>query len=351
MTADAAAVEDSQTAAPGVPDAGPWWARAAVFVVAGGSIAALLADVFGIAAMHVVFWAASVPSMALLAVLAGWHRPVARIPAVPVDLRRRIRVGAIGGLVGTLGYDLFRIPFAVAGQRLFAPIDSYGVLIADAAASSGMTATLGWLYHFSNGITFGIAYAVLAARRPWIWGVVWGLLLESVAVFSPFAVRYGIAGHVVPILTAYAAHVCYGYPLGRMVQRLDAVDATLMRWGRRSVAVILVIACVLVLGWQRPWAQTPTQAGAAAASTPSQPAAVVRRDRFEPEWLRVRTGGCVLIDNRSDQAYPTPFGLVEPRSGSRLCFSEPGIYRITLGSRPYSGGFVYVDQYSPATTH
>jgi hypothetical protein len=315
-----------------------------VFVIAGGSIAALLADVFGIEPMHVVFWTASMPSMALLAIVAGWRQSRAGLPAVPADLRRRIRIGAFGGLLGTLGYDMFRIPFAMAGQRLFAPIDSYGILIADAAASSGWTGTLGWLYHLSNGVTFGVAYAAIAARRPWIWGVVWGLLLESVAVFSPFAVRYGIAGHVVPIVTAYVAHVCYGYPLGRVVQKMDDVDGALSQWGRRSVAVMLAAACLIVVGWQRPWSQTPTAAAASALGTRTQPVTVVRDDRFEPQWLRVRTGGCVVIDNRSDRSYATAFGSVEPRTQSRLCFTKPGAYRITLGTRPYSGGFVYVDR-------
>jgi hypothetical protein len=351
MTTGLATTGEDSDAPPADSGAGPWWARAVVFVIAGGSIAALLADLFAVAPMHLVFWAASVPSMVLLAILVGWRGgspnrwgSLLRIPAMPEDLRRRIRVGAFGGLLGTLGYDVVRVPFALAGQRLFAPIDSYGILIADAYASSGWTATLGWLYHLSNGVTFGIAYAAIAARRPWIWGVAWGLLLESVAVFSPFAVRYAIAGHVAPIVTAYLAHVFYGYPLGRVVQNLDAADEGLRRWGRRSVAVLLVAASLAIVGWHRPWDRTPAEAAAVGLGTPGRPAAVVRLDRFEPEWLRVRAGGCVLIDNRSDRAYATPFGRVEAAAHSMLCFDRPGAYRVTLGSRPYSGGFVYVDR-------
>ena len=41
------------------------------------------------------------------------------------EFRRRFRVGAVAGVIGTLGYDVFRIPFAAAGRRVFAPIDSY----------------------------------------------------------------------------------------------------------------------------------------------------------------------------------------------------------------------------------
>lgn len=290
----------------------------AVILLSGGSIAALLADVYGIAPMHAVFWAVSVPSMLALAVLA-------ELPRVPAELRHRIRVGAVGGFVGTLGYDLVRVPFAMAGQRVFAPIESYGVLIADASTSSELTSFLGWGYHFSNGITFGIAYAVIAARRHWLWGVGWGLVLESVAVFSPFATRYAIAGQVVPILIAYGAHVFYGLPLGRLVQRMPALPS-------RSVTAMLAVLAVALLGWRRPWLASP----------PDTARTVVVSDRFEPEWVRIRAGECITVENRSGSSFPTPHGVVRPASTSDLCFPTEGVFRVKLGPRPYSGGFVYV---------
>ena len=70
---------------------GPGWPhRLGVAFLAGGSIAALLADLHGIAPMHRVFSVASVPSMALLAVLAA-------LPRVHPELRERIRVVPGGG--------------------------------------------------------------------------------------------------------------------------------------------------------------------------------------------------------------------------------------------------------------
>jgi len=302
----------------------PSWAGAlALFFLAGGSIAALLADVFGIAPMHLVFWLASVPSMLLLAMLGSLSK-------VGGEWRDRIRVGALGGLAGTLGYDLVRIPFAVAGQRVFAPIESYGILIADASASSALTTTLGWLYHFSNGVTFGIAFAAVAARRRWAWGVLWGLVLESAALFSPFGVRYNIAGQAGPIAIAYGAHVAYGYPLGRIVQNFDAVRA---RIGRFTVTVVLSLSAVFLLGWLRPW-DGPAVPG---------PVAVVTRDRFEPEWLRIEAGQCVTVENRSGTRFETIHGEVAATGSSRLCFARAGVYRVKLGPRPYSGGFIYVN--------
>jgi hypothetical protein len=313
-----------------------WQFQLGVFVLAGGSIAALLADLFGLAPIWQVFWGVSVASMVLLTVLAV-------IPQVSPELRRRIRVGAVAGAAGTLGYDIVRVPFALAGQRVFAPIESYGVLIANATASSGLTSTLGWLYHLSNGVTFGIAYAAVAARRPWPWGIAWGLTLESVAVFSPFASRYGLQGQLVPIAIAYGAHVFYGYPLGRLVQDLDRVDAGLRRIGRFSVAITLTVAALAVVGWHRPWSQTAVEREAAQLSAMGQPHTIVTGTRFEPEWLRIHAGECIVVENRTDVRYETPQGTVAPDAASALCFNTPGVYRVRLGSRPYSGGFVYVE--------
>jgi hypothetical protein len=223
------------------------------------------------------------------------------------------------------------VPFALAGQRVFAPIESYGVLIADASTSSALTSALGWLYHFSNGITFGIAYAALAARRHWAWGVLWGLVLESVALFSPFGIRYNIAGQLGPIAIAYGAHLFYGYPLGRIVQKFDTVRTSL---GRFTVTTVLSIGLIVLLGWFRPWTAPPLPGG--------EPAATVARDRFDPEWLRVKAGGCVGVENHSGQAFQTPHGEVTATGRSRLCFPHTGVFRVRLGPRPYSGGFVYV---------
>jgi hypothetical protein len=203
-------------------------------------------------------------------------------------------------------------------------------LIADASASSALTSTLGWTYHFTNGITFGIAYAAVAARRHWGWAVLWALVLESVALFSPFGTRYAIAGQMVPIAIAYGAHVAYGYPLGKIVQSFDAVRS---RLGRFSVTIVLCLSAVILLGWLRPW-NAPAGQG---------PTAIVTRDRFEPEWLRIEAGDCVSIENRSGTGFSTSHGEIAAAGTSRLCFAKAGVYRVKLGPRPYSGGFVYVN--------
>src|SRR4051812_26895522 len=178
----------------------------------------------------------TVPGMTGLVVLA-----VAPIVGLE-ELRLRIRVGAVAGLVGTLGYDLFRIPFVLAGMRLLAPIDSYGLLISGQSQGSPLTGTLGWLFHLSNGVTFGIMYAVVAARRSQWWGVGWAMALETATLVSPFRDRYGLNGMVGAVSVAYLAHVFYGWPLGRLVRDIDKTDADMRSVTPKAPGVLLILS-------------------------------------------------------------------------------------------------------------
>lgn len=276
------------------------------------NVSALLAWVYGLGAFHLWFLAAGVPSLAVL-VGAGWW--TGRRPDTYPYVRRALVSGALGGLLGTIGYDLFRIPFVISGMRLFAPIDSYGVLLLDAAASSSTTGVAGWSYHFANGIGFGLAYAALALGRRWPWAVLWAMVLETATILTPFFEAYGLRGQWGVIAVAYAAHIAYGVPLGLVVQRAAT-------WEPRRpllvpVSAVLATLAVSLLGWLRPTGEVP-----------SEPIARVRDGRFAPEWLRVAPGDCVKIAG-------------DPQR--ERCFEREGAHRVRITSDPYSGGFVLVD--------
>jgi hypothetical protein len=317
----------------------PPWLTALGVVLSGTSIAALLAEVYGVADMAVVGRYITLPGLVGLAILGSGQ--VLRMPGAE-EFRRRLRVGAVAGVIGTLGYDLFRIPFALAGRRLFAPIDSYGLFLVDGQLSSSWSDTVGWLFHLSNGVTFGTAYALVMARRHWAWGVLWGLILESAIVLTPFRERYNLHDWTA-IGIAYAAHIPYGFAVGWMCQHLDEQDRNLRQALRYPVVATVGAAALAIVLWQHPWNDTEARELAHQLTDEAgQVVLVVDTDALAPEWSRVDTGGCVLVENRGTNRFETAFGAVEPQARSELCFPEAGVIRLRLGDRPYSGGFVDV---------
>lgn len=307
---------------------------AVVLVACSTSVGSLLADLYGVASMRSFTLWVTIPGFAIL--LTTYRRTGSS------ELRRRIRLGAVAGAAGTIGYDVFRIPFALAGQRIFAPIYSYGLLIDGGSMSSGSTDLLGWLFHFSNGVTFGVAYAVVMARRHWGFGVAWGLFLELAAFLSPFTAVYGLTGKWGSIALAFAAHVAYGLPLGFMVQRIDRVEGALERSLVRPVAVTLSVLVLGLVLWHRPW-WVPADLVTARDLAADGPAVLVVGDRFVPEWVAVAPEECVRVVSRSDESFSTPFGDLAADGEATWCFPDRGVHRVPLGSRAYSGGFVSVN--------
>lgn len=319
------------------PRAGPTsplaWAVALLSLL---TVAPLLGWVYGVGAFGTLLRGVALPAMVAVgatAVVLVVRRPTAQ-------LTRALRVGAVAGLVGTAGYDLFRVPFvALGGMRLLSPIETYGVLLADATASSGATAVLGWTYHVANGVLFAVAYAAMAYRRPWVLGLVWALVLETATVATPFADVYGLRGRALPIALAYAAHVPYGLAVGWMVQRGDAVTVWLDR--RRFPVAAALAATVLGLAvWLQPWVPATT--------APRGADARVVEGRMEPHIVRVAAGACLRVVHTDDGSPPLTTAPVA--TGTRavgtarddVCLPV-GVHRLRSTGMPYDGGFVIVD--------
>ncbi len=303
------------------------------------SVGALLADLYGLMPMDQFARWVTGPGLLLLIALASRTVPSYQ------NLQRRIRLGAVAGVAGTIAYDVFRIPFALAGQRIFAPIFSYGLLIDGGGMSSPWTDLLGWLFHLSNGVTFGIAFAVVMAGRHWGFGVLWGVLLEAVAFLGPFTEVYGLTGKWLSIGIAFAAHVAYGLPLGLMVFRFTTTERFLKQNLLRPALIVLGVSVVGLTLWHRPWSDPATLDRAQEiAADAGQPVAVVVVERFQPEWLRVEPGECVLLVNESSESFISDFGALPAADRAEWCFTDPGVERIKLNDRPYSGGFVFVNE-------
>jgi hypothetical protein len=321
---------------------GPASQRALAAVIAAlglGSIAPLLAWVYNLGAFATWFWLTTVPGFLFMAVVAAIYHRRGEHRALLIALS----AGVLGGVIATLVYDVVRMPFLVVGYRLFAPINSYGILMTGAPTGSPFTDTLGWTYNFLNGTGFGIAYSMIALGRRWWLAIPFALGLETMTIVTPYADVYGLRGHLDVIAIAYGAHVFYGAVLGRIVEQagrwhgLD--DGPVPTWWVMAGTVLALV----VLG--HPWS-TASYLAPAAAVRP-QPAAVVRAGVFTPEWLRVGVGGCVTLANRDKSAYRlgSPPGAVALAAGSshRYCFPNAGIQRVQLNQVPYSGGWVIVD--------
>ena len=267
-----------------------FWLRALCLLACIPSGGALLAKVFGLASMEAVTLFLFVPG-ALFLVAAWWW-------ATRSDrsyLADALAIGFWGGLLGTVAYDLSRVPFLVLlGQRVFAPINVYGVWLADAAHSTRFTDLLGWSYHFSNGITFGIMYALFMRRQHWLWAIVWAFLLETIAILSPFSTIFNLSGNYGAIGIAYLGHLAYGLPLGWLVYRwrdtkrfLAMLPLTVRRgW------LIMALLLLLIGAWRPSWRARDARA--------APETFLVEGQRLNPGWLRIARGEEVTVSNPQD---------------------------------------------------
>jgi len=295
-------------------------------------VSPLLAWVAGLGAFSTWAVLLGIPAVLVTAGL-GWRecrrRPVGRLGVA-------VTAGFFGGLLGTVGYDLFRVPFLAFGLRLLAPIDSYGVLMLDARASNGLTGLAGWSFHFANGICFGIAFAVVALGRRWWWALVWAMVLETATVVTPFAETYGLRGREDLILIAYLAHVPYGVVLGLLVEHGEATYRRVHEVTKWPIAATLGVLAGVLLLWLRPLPPYGTDASTEIVD-----------GRLSPAWLRVAPGGCASIRNTDEKPYVLRGADGQPlvRAGQVriVCFSDEGVHRVRTSERAFSGGFVIVD--------
>ena len=175
---------------------------------------------------------ASVPALAALAAWALVDRFIGTR-----RLWRAVCVGAIAGLAAAVAYDVFRLPFVYADAlgiqqvvpalKLFKVFPRFGAMLLgeplEQAHYSVPTQLLGWAYHFSNGVTFGIMYAALigdATRRYWTWGVVFAVGLELGMLFTPYPAYFQIPLTTRFVVVTLAAHTLFGIIMGQTTLRM-----------------------------------------------------------------------------------------------------------------------------------
>jgi hypothetical protein len=163
------------------------------------------------------------------------------------SLSNKLLTGLWAGAIATLALEAIRIPaYAVlhwlpGDDMIMMP----GAFLTGLAPSpmalmqmmqSGMMANMpqsmmmavmaaGALYHFWNGATLGVAYAVFAGKVKWYYGLVWGFIIHMgmmlapwlIMMFGPFGLKYD-GGYSI-FTASLLAHLAYGAVLGVLVSR------------------------------------------------------------------------------------------------------------------------------------
>lgn len=140
-------------------------------------------------------------------------------------LSNRILAGAGTGFIATVGLEVIRFTsFHLGGMPGSMP-ELLGVLMLNRfmVGPSVLSNVVGWAYHFWNGVSFGIIFAVLFGRKPLAWALVYAELVGLGFLISPAVTAMGIGfmGLDMPAMpiTVVVAHTVYGVILGLLCRR------------------------------------------------------------------------------------------------------------------------------------
>lgn len=222
--------------------------RTLVFFLAASSIWSLLSEFYRICSMQRFTLYVEIPATAALILIA-------LIDLAKGDRRlwRAVVIGAVGGLLAALAYDLYRLPWVIAAIDRIGPMcirlplykvfPQFGAMILGRPYSLQqtdsqyklLTHAVGWIYHFSNGVTFGIMYMALIgdpAKRSWLWAIVLAVGLELAMLFTPYTRFFGIGMTVRFVVATLTAHLIFGIVLGLFARR------EARNWSRYGFALI-----------------------------------------------------------------------------------------------------------------
>lgn len=135
---------------------------------------------------------------------------------------KRFQAGVAGGAMALLAYDGIRFLIYATGLVDFYPFQThriFGHLITGQPPATDAAAFAGWLYHFWNGFSFAIIYALIAGPARWYWGIVWAMILEVAMLFTyPTMLDIKMTAGFVGI--SLIGHTAYGAALGVTVSTI-----------------------------------------------------------------------------------------------------------------------------------
>ena len=213
----------------------PAW-RFGIFALAASSIWCLLAEFYGLCTMRAFTFDILIPSTVILIALALYDRLFGQR-----FLWQAVVIGSISGLAAAVAYDLFRLPFVIAAidhvgpawlrLPLFKVFPRFGAMILGQPFTAQQTDSqfsltahvVGWVYHFSNGLTFGVMYMAIigqATRRSWLWAVMMAVGLEVAMLVTPYTRFFGIGMTTQFVVATISAHLVFGVAMGLLCRKL-----------------------------------------------------------------------------------------------------------------------------------
>jgi hypothetical protein len=212
-----------------------WQGRTIVFLLSATSIWCLLADFYHLCDMQTFTAWVLVPATILLIAMAINDRVRGN-----QKLWRAVVIGAIGGLLAAFSYDIFRLPWVIGAadhvgpqwlrMPLFKVFPRFGAMILGQPFTPQTTDAqftlaahlLGWVYHFSNGVTFGVMYMAMigdAIKRSWLWAILLAAGLELAMLFTPYTTFFGIRMTLLFVVVTLTAHIIFGVALGLFAKK------------------------------------------------------------------------------------------------------------------------------------
>lgn len=194
---------------------GSFPSRALVFTLAFLSFACLLGQFYGVWTMRWFGCWILPPATTLLALIAALDTgKTSRLRGA----RTWIVQGALGGIIAAFAYDLFRLPFVLAGAPLFRVFPHFGELLLGASEPRWLVHTLGWSYHLSNGAALGIMFLAMvwrASATSLFWGAIaWALFIEAMLLLTPYTRFFGLPLDARFVALTVSAHLVFGIVLG-----------------------------------------------------------------------------------------------------------------------------------------
>ena len=182
--------------------------RAALFVLGSLSVGSLLLYFLGLGSFGLLGGTLLTVETAGLIGAGLWSRGEGRERE-----RELLLAGLWAGCLATIVYDAVRVPIVHGGVPVFKAISYFGTVLVGGDHPSVVSELLGWAYHLSNGVSFGLMYAAIARKPGPVTAAIWGLALEGTMLLTPYAEVFGYQRDARFLAITIGSHIAYGLTL------------------------------------------------------------------------------------------------------------------------------------------